>query len=839
MTRSFGHIVAGLERARVALGACLLLVLTLLVGMSPATAAEAPGGATAPVVLGSAAGYSVLAGASIANTGPGTVLALDLGVGGTLAGFPPGTVTGDTHIADSAVEAAQTDRQTAYDGVVAQTGGTPFGGDLAGKTFAPGLYSTAAAVTNTGTITLDAGGDPNAVFIFQVGAALSSAAATKVVLANGALANNVYWQAVGAVSLGANVKWVGTLLGNGVVAFGDGASLKGRLLTPGTVTLANSPITKPIDDLVAPVVSVDGGPTRSTKDTTPSVSGTTDEPGTPLVTVTIGSQVLTTHAAAGAWTVSTDALTSGPHNVVASVTDPSGNTGTASQVLTVDTVAPEVTITGGATVATNDTTPTISGTTDEPGTPTVTVTVGGQTLTTTAGSDGAWSVDAAALSETSHSVRASVDDAAGNTGAVDQILTVDVTVPVLTIDGGAARSTSDTSPWTYGTTAEQAGTIVNVSVGGQALTATVQPGGTWGVSAETLAPGPYTVLASITDAADNTGTMTQSLQVGTVVTPVVTIGGGGTRATSDTTPTISGTTGEPGTPTVTVTVGAQTLTATAHSGLWSVGAATLAEGPHTATASVTARGLTGSASQVLTVDTTTPVVTIDGGATRSTTDTTPWTRGTSTEPAGTVVHVNVGDQQLNATVGSGGAWGVSADTLANGHYSVVASITDVAGNVGTSTQALTIGPTMAPTYRPDGEIRKGTGAYVGKGAYTVSRQRVTTNLKGHPAKTTTFGVRFTNRGNVAEQMTLRGTASGGGFAVAYLSGRTSVTAAVLKGSYRSGTLKPGQSATLTVRVTKVSGAKIGSHRTFTIRTTSVHDHTKTDAVAAVVKVVRG
>ena len=135
------------------------------------------------------------------------------------------------------------------------------------------------------------------------------------------------------------------------------------------MALSNNPIVKPIDDLVAPVVAMDGGSARSTNDTTPSVSGTADEPGSPVVTVTIGSQVLTGTAVDGVWTLSADALSTGPHTVVASVTDPSHNTGTATQVLTVDTSAPAVTLTGGPTMATNDTTPTISGTTDEAGTP--------------------------------------------------------------------------------------------------------------------------------------------------------------------------------------------------------------------------------------------------------------------------------------------------------------------------------------------------------------------------------------------------------------------------------------------------------------------------------------
>lgn len=755
---------------------CLLLVVALLSGAGPASAAPEQ---AAPVVLGSAADFSVLAGPSVANTGADTVLALDLGATGTVAGFPPGKVTGTTYVADATVEAAQEDRQAAYDDVVARTGGTAFGGDLAGKTFTPGLYSTVAAVTNTGTVTLDAAGDPSAVFVFQVGAAFSAAAAAKVVLANGALANNVYWQVNGAATLGANARYAGTILGTGVISFGEGASLKGRALTSSTVALANSPITKPIDDLVAPVVTIDGGPARSIDDTTPSISGTTDEPGTPLVTVRVRSQVLTVRAAEGVWTTSADALTEGPHDVVASVADPSGNTGTATQVLTVDTTEPVVTITGGAGIATKDTTPTITGTTDEPGTPTIEVTVEDQALTAVA-ADGVWTVDAGTLLEAPHRVHASVQDVAGNSGVADQVLTVDLTVPVLTIDGGETRSTDDTSPWTYGTTAEQAGTIVNVSLGGQTLTAVVQTGGGWGVSAQTLASGTYTVLATITDAAQNTGSREQTLQVGSVVTaPTVSLDGGTTRSTIESTPVISGTTGEPGTPTITVTVNGQTLTTTADDGRWSVTSATLAPGAYEVRASVTANGVTGTASQVLTVSTST--------------ETPP---ETSPTPTPTPPPVAVPDVPL----------------------------------VGT--------PVVAPTYRPDAEIRLGKRAFVGKGSYSRSRQTVTSSLSGRRAKTSTYSLRVTNRGDTADRLTIRGTAKNKQFGVVYLQGRKNVTAAVLRGTYRTATLQPGQSATLTIRVTKVSRATTGSKQMFTIRASSATDRAKSDTVAAVVKVAR-
>jgi hypothetical protein len=220
----------------------------------------------------------------------------------------------------------------------------------------------------------------------------------------------------------------------------------------------------------------------------------------------------------GAWTVSADTLTAGEHPVTAAVVDPSGNRGTASQLLTVDTSLPIVAISGGATKDTNDTTPTISGTTDQPLASVVTVTVGGQTLTAAADAAGAWSVTADALTETAQLVRASVTDDSRSVGSSNQVLTVDVTLPVLTIDGGPSRSTVDTSPWIYGTTAEKAGTIVQVTLGGQSLAATVQSGGTWGVSAQAVASGTYFVLATITDAAGNRGFMGQTPQIGSEVT---------------------------------------------------------------------------------------------------------------------------------------------------------------------------------------------------------------------------------------------------------------------------------------------------------------------------------
>ncbi len=504
--------------ARAAVGAAALLVAAQVatVSMASPQAAATPATGATFVDLGTAATYSILAGTGVANTGAGTVLSGDLGLSpsGAITGFGPGTLNGTKHDKDNAAATAQSDRATAYAAAASEPTTTAISGDQAGVTFHPGVYTSAAAFSNTGVMTLDADADPSAVFVFQIGAAMSPAAQSEVKLTNGALANNVFWQVTGAVSLGAGAKYVGTILGAGAITFGDGASIKGRALTPGSIAVTNSPFTEPIDDRTAPLLTIDGGASRSTNDTTPPISGTTDEAAGTSVTVAVGGQTLHAPVAAGgAWTVSAGALSPGAHDVAASITDASQNTGSASQVLTVDTTAPAVTIDGGAAVATDDDTPTISGTTDAPVDAPVTVAVGGQSLTTTVGANGTWSVHAATLSEAPHLVVASLEDAAQNTGTARQILSVDLTVPVVAIDGGATRSTADTSPWIYGTTAEQAGTAVHVAIGGQSLTATVLTGGTWGVSATTLPTGAQQVVASITDAASNTGTAEQTLTI--------------------------------------------------------------------------------------------------------------------------------------------------------------------------------------------------------------------------------------------------------------------------------------------------------------------------------------
>jgi len=219
-----------------------LLVAGLLVGPARAYAA------VTPVALGTAGTYLVLGGTGVTNTGA-TVLSGDLGVSPatSIVGFPPGIAAGATHAGDPQAAQAQTDLLAAYNDAAGRIPtALDFAGDQNGKTFAPGVYHTAVAFALTGTLTLDGRGDPNAVFIFQVGAALNTAAGSTVSLINGAQASHVFWQVLGAAGTGASSSFSGTVMALGAITVGAGAVVTGRALSHGgLVTLSTNTFTYP------------------------------------------------------------------------------------------------------------------------------------------------------------------------------------------------------------------------------------------------------------------------------------------------------------------------------------------------------------------------------------------------------------------------------------------------------------------------------------------------------------------------------------------------------------------------------------------------------------------
>jgi hypothetical protein len=119
-------------------------------------------------------------------------------------------------------------------------------GDLGGQTLAPGLYKSASTLAITGDLTLDANGDPNAVYIFQIGSALNVATHGRVVLIGGAKAANIFWQVGSSATLGTYSAFKGTMMAYASITIGTGTTLDGRALAQNAaVTMDTNAVTKP------------------------------------------------------------------------------------------------------------------------------------------------------------------------------------------------------------------------------------------------------------------------------------------------------------------------------------------------------------------------------------------------------------------------------------------------------------------------------------------------------------------------------------------------------------------------------------------------------------------
>lgn len=227
----------------------LILATVLAVGLAGVIIAATT------VNLYTADNFAVLAGSTITNTGS-SVISGDIGLspGTSVTGFPPGTITGTQQVANSAAIQAETDLTTAYNNASGQTPVSTVATELGGTTKTAGIYDSASGTFGiTGTLTLDAQGDPNAVFIFKTASTLITGGASNVVLANSAQACNVFWQVGSSATLGANSIFKGNILALQSITLTTGANVEGRVLARnGAVTLDGNIITKAV--CVAPVV---------------------------------------------------------------------------------------------------------------------------------------------------------------------------------------------------------------------------------------------------------------------------------------------------------------------------------------------------------------------------------------------------------------------------------------------------------------------------------------------------------------------------------------------------------------------------------------------------------
>ncbi|WFC88809.1 Ig-like domain-containing protein [Enterobacter roggenkampii] len=458
------------------------------------------------------------------------------------------------------------------------------------------------------------------------------------------------------------------------------------------------------------------------------------------VTITFGGKSYTTTVGAdGKWTTTVPAadlagLKDGDASVQVSVTNVNGNSASAGREYSVDATAPTVTIN---TLATDDilnaaeakSDLTVSGTSTAEAGQTVTVSLNGKDYTTTVSADGSWTLnvpaaDLAGLTDGSVTVTASVSDKAGNPASVDHNLTVDVTVPAVTINTIAGDDVINVAEHSQahvisGTaTGAAAGDKVTVTIGGQTYTTVLDAAGNWSVGVPAsvisgLSDGTVTVTASVTDAAGNTGTGTHNVTVDTGL-PSVSF-----NAISDDNVlnavekgqdlSVSGTSANLAEGTVvTVTLNGKNYTATtAADGTWSltVPAADLAglgQANYTLNATAT-NGVGNSVSNTanLLVDTALPTVTINTVAGDNVINAAEVAAGqtlsgtVANAEAGNTVTVTIGGNSYTATVQNDLTWSVNVPSdvltaLGNGSLSVTATVTNGHGNTGTGEREIAI-----------------------------------------------------------------------------------------------------------------------------------------------------
>jgi Ice-binding-like len=205
--------------------------------------------ATAPVGLGTASSFAVLAGTTVTNTGP-TRISGNLGVspGSAVTGFPPGLVSNGTiHRADGVAAGAQSDLTTAYNDAAGRSPTANVPGFIgAGQTLDPGVYKASSSLEVGGSLTLDAHGDPDAVFIFQAASTLVTGSASRIKLTGDAQACNVFWQVGSSATLGTGSHFAGSILALTSITVTTGDTVIGRALARnGAVTLDHDTFTRP------------------------------------------------------------------------------------------------------------------------------------------------------------------------------------------------------------------------------------------------------------------------------------------------------------------------------------------------------------------------------------------------------------------------------------------------------------------------------------------------------------------------------------------------------------------------------------------------------------------
>jgi hypothetical protein len=196
---------------------------------------------TVNVGLGAANLFAILGGTSVANTGASSITGnVGLWSGTSVTGFPPGTVSGTIDSANASAMQAQMDLTSAFNVAAAQPcGGVLTGQNLGGQTLTAGVYCFASSALLNGTLILNAQGNANAVFIFEIGDTLTTLSSSQVTIINGGTGNNVFWQVGSSATLGTSSQFAGNILALSNITLDAGADIScGRALAlNGSVTM--------------------------------------------------------------------------------------------------------------------------------------------------------------------------------------------------------------------------------------------------------------------------------------------------------------------------------------------------------------------------------------------------------------------------------------------------------------------------------------------------------------------------------------------------------------------------------------------------------------------------
>ncbi len=296
---------------------------------------------SAQISLGTAQSFGVLGGSTVTNTGATTVNG-NVGVspGSAVTGFPPGVIIGGAiHSNDAVAVQAQNDLTTAYNEIAA----TPCtvdltGQNLGGLTLTPGVYCFSSSAQLTGTLTLDALGNPNALFLFKIGSTLTTASGSSVTVINGGSScNRVYWQGGSSATIGTGTSFAGDILALTSITLTTGANTSGRALARnGAVTLDTNNVNS-CGAVVCAVITVNpptlpSGTVGTAYNQSVSASG-----GTSPHTFSVSSGALPTglilNAATGA--ITGTPTSAGTFNFTITATDAGGCSGSRPYTITI------------------------------------------------------------------------------------------------------------------------------------------------------------------------------------------------------------------------------------------------------------------------------------------------------------------------------------------------------------------------------------------------------------------------------------------------------------------------------------------------------------------------